>query len=58
MLTLAPQPDEQTLAAEIRRIDDARAAPARPPARDWSNVVFSVAFCEEAQRDYDRRMKL
>lgn len=57
MLTLAPRPEEQTASAEIRRIDEARATPAPPPARDWSNVVFSVVFCEEAQRDYELRMK-
>lgn len=37
----------------------APAAPAPPPGgpapRDLSNVVFSVVFCEEARRDYERR---
>lgn len=23
--------------------------------REWSNVVFSAAFCEKMRRDYDRR---
>lgn len=23
---------------------------------DWSNIVFSVAFCEKAKRDYEARM--
>ncbi len=33
-----------------------RSAPAmQPPTRDWSNVVFSVAFCEEARRAWEAR---
>lgn len=27
-------------------------------AIDWSNVVFSVAFCEKAKRDYEARIAI
>lgn len=30
--------------------------PSSAAPRDWSNVVFSVAFCEEAKRDYEARL--
>ncbi len=45
--------------------DEARAAPrpeltviagkTAPAPRDWSNVVFSPAFCEEARRNWEGR---
>lgn len=41
--------------ATLKLVVDRPLTPARPARRDWSNVVFSVAFCEEAQRDFERR---
>lgn len=38
-----------------RLIVDHANSPMRLARRDWSNVVFSVAFCEEARRDFERR---
>lgn len=47
----------ETSASEARLLRlVSRSAPApKPPARDWSNVVFSVAFCEEARRAWEAR---
>lgn len=28
-----------------------------PAIRDWSNVAFSVAFCEKARRDFESRQR-
>ena len=48
---------EETAAPEaclVRFVSRDAQAP-KPPARDWSNVVFSVAFCEEARRAWEAR---
>lgn len=42
----------ETVINPSRRIGLADTAP-RPASRDWSNVVFSVVFCEEARRAHD-----
>ncbi|WP_340108741.1 hypothetical protein [Pikeienuella sp. HZG-20] len=39
----------------LRLVVNPENTPARLARRDWSNVVFSVAFCEEARRDFERR---
>lgn len=41
--------------AEIRTLRPAPRPSPKPSVRDWSNVVFSVAFCEEARRAYEAR---
>ena len=50
----AQEPREAPRRAEpvILTLDPARP---RPAARDWSNVVFSVAFCEQARREWELR---
>lgn len=48
---------EESLAFEARliRLAAHRKPAPKPAARDWSNVVFSVAFCEEARRAWEAR---
>ena len=36
--------------------EDTEMAASALPARDWSNVVFSPVFCEEARRSYEDRL--
>lgn len=52
-----PRPDTSTAKkqATLKLVVDRQLIPARPARRDWSNVVFSVVFCEEARRDFERR---
>lgn len=50
--TEAASADPRTEAASA---DPRAEAPERLPVRDWSNVVFSMAFCEEARRAYEKR---
>ncbi|QIE54842.1 hypothetical protein G5B40_04905 [Pikeienuella piscinae] len=52
-----PRPDTSIAedTAPLKLVVDRQLTPARPARRDWSNVVFSVAFCEEARRDFERR---
>ncbi|MFV0473133.1 MAG: hypothetical protein ACK5MQ_02670 [Pikeienuella sp.] len=46
---------EKENARPLRLIVNRGGEAARPAPRDWSNVVFSVAFCEEARRIFENR---